>query len=362
MKKLLKFALMAACAFGMTACSDDDNNKPIIDPVEPSVNVTGVYVLSQGNYYSGLNGDLTYYNPATSDYTNGLFEAVNERAFGGTANDAAIYGSKLYIANTDENVLEVANAQTAKSIKQISLSGARRIVADGGYIYVTSFYGNNVTKIDTTTLEIVGTAETGTYPEAMAIQNGKLYVANSGYGSGNTVTKIDLANFTVDATLDVPVNPVEVFSVHDQLYLGCSGEYNDDYTYKVNPAIYALATDGTATKLVEATISAAGKDYIYFIDNNYYKTEVTYGRISATDQKVENLVFDKPVVYPCAIAANPQNGDIYITGYAEIDYGGGYYGADYNSNGTCYRFSADGMKLDQFPVGISAGRIVFLTK
>ena len=345
MKKLLKFALMAVCAFGMTACSDDDNNKPIIDPVEPSVNVTGVYVLSQGNYYSGLNGDLTYYNPATSDYTNGLFEAVNERAFGGTANDAAIYGSKLYIANTDEN-----------------LSGARRIVADGGYIYVTSFYGNNVTKIDTTTLEIVGTAETGTYPEAMAIQNGKLYVANSGYGSGNTVTKIDLANFTVDATLDVPVNPVEIFSVHGQLYLGCSGEYNDDYTYKVNPAIYALATDGTATKLVEATISAAGKDNIYFIDNNYYKTEVTYGRISATDQKVENLVFDKPVVYPCAIAANPQNGDIYITGYAEIDYGGGYYGADYNSNGTCYRFSADGMKLDQFPVGISAGRIVFLTK
>ena len=67
MKKLLKFALMAVCAFGMTACSDDDNNKPIIDPVEPSVNVTGVYVLSQGNYYSGLNGDLTYYNPATSD-------------------------------------------------------------------------------------------------------------------------------------------------------------------------------------------------------------------------------------------------------------------------------------------------------
>ena len=33
MKKLLKFALMAVCAFGMTACSDDDNNKPIIDPV-----------------------------------------------------------------------------------------------------------------------------------------------------------------------------------------------------------------------------------------------------------------------------------------------------------------------------------------
>ncbi len=362
MKKLLKFALMAACAFAMTACSDDDNDKPVIDPVDPGVNVTGVYVLSQGNYYSALNGDLTFYNPATSDYTNGLFEAVNGRAFGGTANDIVAYGSKLYIANTDENVLEVADAQTVKSIKQISLSGARRIVANDGYIYVTSFYGNNVTKVDTTTLEIVGTVETGTYPEALAIQGGKLYVANSGYGSGNTVTKIDLANFTVDATLNVPVNPVDIYSVHDQLYLGCSGEYNDDWTYKVNPAVYALATDGTTTKLVEATASAAGLDDIYFFDNNYYKTELTFGRISAIDQSVKNLTFDKPVVYPCAIAANPQNGDIYITGYAEKDNGSGYYSADYNSPGTCYRFSADGMKLDQFPVGISAGRIVFLTK
>ena len=356
---------MAVCAVTFTACSDDDNTpKQIIDPVEPSVNVTGVYVLSQGNYYNGLNGDLTFYNTATGDYTNGLFETVNGRAFGGTANDALVYGSKLYIANTDENVLEVADAKTATSIKQIALSGARRIVADGGNIYVTSFYGNNVAMIDTVELEIVRTVETGTYPEAMAIQDGKLYVANSGYGSGNTVTKIDLASFTAEATLTVPTNPVEIYSVHGQLFLQTSGQYKEDYSgYEVNPAVYAMDTDGTTALLAEATVTAAGLDYIYFIDNNYYKNEQTYGRILADDHSVEGVAFDHGgAAYPCAMAINPQNNDIYITSYAEVDFGGGFYGADYNTPGICIRFSVDGAKLGQFPVGISAGRIVFLSE
>ena len=357
MKNIWKLALMAVCVFGMTACSDDDNDKPIIDPVNPVV-VNGVYVLSQGNYYSALNGDLTVYNPSTSDYTNGIFASANERALGGTANDAVVYGSKLYIANTDENVLEVADAKTVKSIKQLPLSGARRIIVDGGFLYVTSFYANNVSKIDTTTLEVVATAETGTYPESLVIQNGKLYVANSGYGSGNTVTKIDLASFAVEATLTVPTNPIELYSLNGQLYLRTSGAYLADYSgYEVNPALYAMAEDGTTTYLADCTISGQGIDYIYFIDDNYYKTDDTYGRVGANG--VESVVLDRPVPYPCAIAQNPANGDIYITSYAEKDYGGGYYGADYNSPGNCVRFSVDGVKLDQFPVGISAGKILF---
>ena len=156
--------MVAVCALMLTACSDDDNNPTPPDDGDTPKTTTGVYVISQGNIYSSIDGALTYYNPLNSDNTTRIFAAANGRALKGTPNNGLVYGSKLYIACTDENLIEVADAKTAKSIKQIPLQGARRIIADGGYLYATSFFDNVVAKIDTAELAVVQTVETGTYP------------------------------------------------------------------------------------------------------------------------------------------------------------------------------------------------------
>lgn len=358
MKKLLKFALLAVLALGFTSCDDDDNNSP---KPTPAPNWVGsVYVLSEGSYYNKIDGDLTSYNPAANSYANGVFKAINGRALTGTANDGIVYGSKLYITNTDENVVEVCEAKTAKSIKQIEIDGARCIKADGGYVYVTMFNNSTVAKVDTATLEVVATAATDANPEGLAILDGKLYVANSGYGYGNTVTVVNLADFSVAGTLTVPTNPVDVLTDGTNLFLACSGEYKSDWSgYEVNPAVYTLATDGTTTKLAEATIAAMGSGRLYFIDNNYYKTDKAYGFVNLSDNSVQAFYpSNGGFVSPYAIGVNPVNGDVYISAYSTKD-SGGYIVPDYEANGFCVRFSSTGLQIDQFNVGLNPGTFIF---
>ncbi len=360
MKKILTMALLMTCALTFTACSDDDDDNNDNNKATTSSLTPGVYVSSEGNYYSSINGDLTSYNPETGECVNDLFTTVNGRALSGTSNDAIIYGSKLYITNTDENVVEVADATTAKSIQQITLGSARCITADGGYIYVTSYYNNYVAKIDTTTMEVVATATTGSYPEDVTIFGGKIYVANSGYGSGNTVTKIDLATFQNEAELTVPTNPVEILTVATDPYRVCSGANK-----AANPGLEALPaanqihTDRTTTKIADATLGAIGNGYLYLIDNNYYSTTgITYSKydLSATttsDWTLSNLPYS-----PYAVAVDTTRGDIYITSHAMAE-AGGYTYADYYGNGYTMRYDASGNQLDQFVTGVSAGTIIF---
>ena len=358
MKNLMKIALLAVLTLGFASCNDDDNNSN--NTIDPNW-VGGVYVLSEGSYFSKIDGDLTSYDPTQRYVANGVFKAINGRALAGTLNDGLVYGTKLYMANTDENVVEVAEAKNAQSVKQIELNGARCIKADGGFLYVTMFYKNMVAKIDTTNYEVVDSVETGSYPEGLAVLDGKLYVANSGYGSGNTVTVVDLATFTASNTLTVPTNPVDVLTDGNQLYLQCSGEYKADWSgYEVNPAIYSLATDGTTTKLADATISAIGPNRLYFIDYNYYKAEQTYGFVNLADNKVETLSFsNQGVAAPFAIGVNPTNGDVYITAYATTQTEDGYTMVDYYSNGFCVRFNSEGLQIDQFNVGLNPGTVIF---
>lgn len=358
MKNLMKIALFAVLALGFASCNDDDNN----NPVGPEENWVGsVYVLSEGSYFSKIDGDLTSYDPTQRYVDNGVFKSINGRALTGTLNDGLVYGTKLYMTNTDENVVEVAEAKNALSVKQIEVNGARCIKADGGFLYVTMFYENKVAKIDTTTYEVVATVETGAYPEGLAVLDGKLYVANSGYGSGNTVSVVDLANFTVSNTLTVPTNPVDVMTDGNQLYLQCSGEYKADWSgYEVNPAVYALGTDGTTTKLAEATMSAIGPNRLYFIDYNYYKAAQTYGFVKLADNSVETLsLSNQGVAAPFAIGVNPTNGDVYITAYATTETEEGYTLVDYSSNGFCVRYNNEGLQIDQFTVGLNPGTVIF---
>ncbi len=359
MKNICKLALMAVCAICLAACSDNDSNNGGGEP-DAIIAKSGVFILSEGNFYSGVNGDLTYYNPENTEYTNGVFAAVNNRALSGTANDGLVYGTKLYITNTDENVIEVVNAHTIKSIKQIELNSARCIVADGKYIYVTSFYGGEVAKIDTTSLEVVAKVKVEANPEGMAILDGKLYVANSGYGIGNTVSKIDLAKFQLEENITVATNPAELITDGSRLFVLCSGKYTADFSnYEENPAIYEILADGTTDSIAEATIATLGNDCIYLINNNYFSTSgITYTKLTLANDELSTWTLTNLPFSPYAMAVNPQNGDVYITSHSSKE-GDGYVYADYEGNGYTMRFDKNGSQLGQFVSGVSAGTIIF---
>lgn len=116
MKKVILSALLATTFFGFTSCSD--NEDPIL---EPSIVSTGVFVLNEGNSYSGINGSLTSYDYVGNTATQNAYKAVNGTELGGTPNDAIVYGSKLYICSSDESMVFVANNLSLKEEKKIEV-------------------------------------------------------------------------------------------------------------------------------------------------------------------------------------------------------------------------------------------------
>lgn len=360
MKKLLRFALSTVCTLSLVACTDDDPPTPQ-PPTDPSITITGAYVVSEGNYYSHINGSLTAYDPATKESKADVFAVANGRALSGTPNDATVHGTKLYITNTEENIVEVADAKTARSIAQISLNGARCVRGYEGYIYVTSFTEGTVYKIDTVNYELAATLSVDANPEDMAIVGGKLYVPNSGYGAGNTVSVIDLASFTNEQTLTVPTNPTKVFAYIDKLFLVCSGKYAADYSgYEEDPALYTLSPDGTTTKIGNATMAAAGFGYIYYINNNFYSTTgITYSRYDVDNSRSEVWDIERKPFAPYAIGVSPSDGHIYVSSYNSIDYGTGVLYPNYNGECNVTRYGKCGLVADEFTAGVNAGTIIF---
>ena len=84
------------------------------------------------------------------------------------------------------STVEVIDLQSGLSVKQIPMltdNGSSRqpraITFDSGKAYVCSYDGT-VARIDTASLEIDGVAEVGRNPEDLCVQDGKLYVSNSG--------------------------------------------------------------------------------------------------------------------------------------------------------------------------------------
>src|SRR5471030_1031417 len=107
---------VAASSLILASCHKDKNiTKPDATPV-----TDGFYVLNQG-LFNDNNSTLSFYNYTSKQTTADIFSSVNGRGLGDTGNDVEIYGSKMYIVMNVSSTVEVVDAKSAKSLKQIKL-------------------------------------------------------------------------------------------------------------------------------------------------------------------------------------------------------------------------------------------------
>src|SRR5690606_30202534 len=132
------------------------------------------------------------------------------KELGDVGNDIKIYGNKVYAVINSSNKIEVLDKWTAKRVKVIDVPNGRYMAFHGDKAYVSSYAGKVaidpnaeigfVAEIDTATLALTRKVTVGYQPEEMVIQDGKLYVANSGGyrvpNYDNTVSVVDLKSFT----------------------------------------------------------------------------------------------------------------------------------------------------------------------
>lgn len=364
--------LLALGVSTFTSCSDnDDPSTPEPDPYVPQpVEVSyGAFIINAGSYYSGINGSITSYDYSTNQTAQNVFSTVNGRYLGGTPNDAVIYGTKMYVVSTDEHTVEVVDKTTMRSLGTVKLTettgGAekgtqpRHAVAYDGKVFVSTFAGY-VAAIDTTSYGVNWVAQAGSYPEGMAVLDGKLYVANSSYGNGvsPSLSEIDLKTYATKTITDEAItNPVALTVVNGTLYILDSGTY--DASWNQTGAGVRMYKDGKVTRVADATMMASYSDRLYLINApySYPATTPTYTVYDTTTGT--SLEFTKNGVdSPAAIGVDPVSGLVYITSY-NMDADTGY--ASYTTDGYANVYNQDGSISKKISTGVGPTAIVFNT-
>lgn len=353
------FAIAAIAAFGFTSC-DDDDDAPVLMPVETS---NGAFVVCGGNKSGKIDGSLTYYDYAKGTATKNAYQAANGESLGGTVNDAIVYGSKIYIVGSDESTVFVADKNTLKKVARVATTvkgeaaTPRHIAADYGKVFVTTF-NNAVIAIDTLTNAIAETYECGSYSEGIAVSDGKLYVADSDYGHGNaSISMIDLKTKTTTTFKHENIkNAVGIAVVSGRLFVQDSGSYDANYNQS-GQGVYEIV-NGNVKKLGEATEMAvdAVNGKIYTINAPYTSpaTPVSYGVIDIATGSVSKFCDGKEIGYPGKISVDPIKGNVYITSY--VMGASGY--ASYREPGYCTVYGPDGTYRSKFDCGVGAGVVV----
>jgi len=352
MRKNLYLLLMFLAAF-FTACDDTEK---IVDPTESQNDK--LMILCEGSF-NGNNSTLAYYDLSTKKIIDkDFFNTVNGRGLGDTANDILKYGSKIYIVVNVSGSIEVLDAKSGVSIKNIDMKTStgeskqpRYAAAYGGKVYVTS-YDDTVTRIDTATLAIDGSVKVGRDPDGICINNNKIYVANSGgldFATGNydtTVSVINLQNFTEEKKIEVGTNPYQVFAdSKGDVYVTTRGNYVD-----TAPAFKKISPNYEVTAINNVQVSefTIVNDKAYILYNEWGKPSVVKVFDCQTEKVVtENFIVDKTLnVNGYKIAADAY---VYVTT------------TDYITSGNVFCFDKTGkLKFKLESVGMNPNKVIFL--
>lgn len=360
-KSQVSYLLMIIVAC-FTACRGDevliDIEKTEITAPE-FTGIDGFYLLNEGNMGNNKS-TLDYFDYEEGTYYKNIYAERNPnvvKELGDVGNDLLIYGSKMYAVINCSHKVEVMNAKDAIHIAKIDIPNCRYAIGDKGYVYVSSYVGpvqidptapkGAVFKVDTLTMQVVGSVEVGYQPEEMTIIGNRLYVANSGGYRvpyyDNSISVIDLDEFLLCdvIVLDKTANFHRID--HDsrgRLWLSSRGNYYGDF----NSDLFVIDPKGKRIiKDMNLAVSDMWVDgdmaYVISTEWSYVSGEntVSYAKIdmmsmSVVDKSLIKDGTDKKIKVPYGIAVNPITKDFYVTD-----------AKSYVVSGTLHCFDKEGM-------------------
>ena len=367
---------MLALSVAFTACSDNDDESSNDDGSVVELPKKRAFILNEGKY-QGNNAGIAFYAPDQNakdskyNFITDIYKLQNQKGLGDSAYDIIEHDNYIYVVVYGSKLLLKLNEAGVEQ-QRLSFSEAdgqpRYLEAKDGKIYV-SLYSGKVARVDAKTMLIEAYADANANPEQMVIENNKLYVVNSGWGSGNTMTEIDLTTFKKVQDVTIVVNPSYLLEANDELYAISYGAWGDPVTSYSFQRIYkTMEGDKEVMKYevikdVKASIFAEHNDIIYLInsetnwdDHTAVNTLCTYNAKTHTLNKTSFLkdmpeALKKSIIY--SISIDEDGGDFYL---ATSNYASGS-----TINGDVYRFSSNGTFIGKFDCGgISPRKILFI--
>lgn len=327
-----KYYLLFVGVIALLLASCEKSEPRIDNGNEDKIPANSLFILNEGNM-GGNDASLSLFDMDEEKLYTDFFKLVNERGLGDTGNDMLKYGSKIYISLTHSSIIEVIDASTGKSLKQISMKDngvskqPNKLVAHGGKVYATS-YDNTVTRIDTISLERDGSVDVGRDPEGICVSGNNLYVANSGgldfesANHDNTVSVIDITTFKEVEKIDVGKNPYQVYpDSKGNVYVSTRAIYDSNFEFVAGATLKVL---NTQTKEIE-TIEGVIPTELVIVDNIAYIviedwTRAVVATFDCESNKIieENIIpSDFEMASPYHISIDKASGDIFLT---ETDY------------------------------------------
>lgn len=373
--KKLQLLLAFLFILSIHSCREDYdyiNYGAIVSGVqEPEdINIKGLYVLNEGNMGSN-KASIDFFDYTTGAFTKNYYNTQNPNvvnSLGDVGNDIKVYKDKLFAVINLSNFVEVMDAKTAKHIGEIHVQNCRFINFHKNYAYISSYGGavgvsqpGYVVKVDVNTLQIVGEVFVGKQPEELEVVGDKLYVANSGGYSypdyDNTVSVIDLNTFTEIKKIPVAINLSKIKKDDTgKLWVTSRGNFGN-----ISSKLFVLnPQNDQVVKEINIPVSDFSiiENKLYYFSYEYTSGGTTsgYGIINTDTfaQTSKSFITDgtqSQIVIPYGIAANPENGDIFI-GDAK----------DYTSSGELFCYNKFGKLKWKVQTGDIPGHLTFLYK
>lgn len=316
-----KILLFAALTMSIVACMDDDDR---LFEQQPIPGEKGIYIVNQGNQYSGVEGTLSFIDASDYQPVHKLFASANGKSMGMSPQDAVIYGSKLYLSMHGSNMVWAIDRETRKILGHIETSAPQGMAAAEGALYVTNNDGY-LTKIDTAALKVVSKIEIGPNPVEIEARNGHLYVSISdgynsakGYANGFRLAKVALKTFEKVGDVKVGMNPYAMTQdANGNIFVVCNGNYGD-----VAAKVWRVAVDDKATEYCEGSVIAAHGDRLYVVNSVTDWTDWAAPKTvnstaiynTKSHEKLSSELWggkDFPAI-PTRLYINPSNGELYL--------------------------------------------------
>ena len=353
----LLFTMLCSLILGIsfTACSDDDEDKLIIDPEDYPA-----YILNEGIWGSN-NANISRFFPSYKGIDSDYYQQVNGKLMGDLANAMieeenniyVVIGGSKYVARLDLNCVEQARYSFPEGEGE-----PRCIDVEDGYVYVTQ-HGGQVSKLDAQTLKLVSTFKGGDNLEGIVEKDGKLYVANAWkgvYDFNKELLVINAETMTKTGSIDVVLNPVQVQEIDDKIYVISQGNYED-----VQAVLQVIDTKAGTSKVIVKDVDKITEGHngliygvrsTYDADWNTINSFFTYNPKKGTVNETSFLQDAPSSISSTAIYL------LEVGGYADFIYIGI---SDYVTNGTIYQFDASGKLLQSFDSGgINPNAMIFI--
>lgn len=369
-KSILHKLGLLSVIFFFIQCSEAEFSP---DEEDFKANGKGVLILNEGNYNYG-NSSLSYYTPNNCKVENNVFFRANQFKMGDTGQSITLFGNTAIIAMEASGTIWGIDTETFKVKAQLTVADTEHMinprfvhVVNEEKAYATDLYAPFLTVFHPKTFRYIKSISTGQTEKfgynstEQMVQCGK-YVYTNCWCYNDLILIIDTQrDEVVDSIhLKTSMQPKSmVLDARKRLWVVTDGGYdmgtgsfgqNIPHLYQIDTETNQILSDqqldadfGNVQIAMNPT-----KDTLYLINNDIYRMGIDERHlpvrpfIEAPTDKNGN----KHMLY--GINVNPENGDIYVAD-----------AIDYTQSGAIYRYSTEGILIDQFKVGVIPNGMVF---